>query len=161
MEDYYGMPPTSDVVSQKSKDSIESNVFESWVRVAGNEELVIKARAIADTGCHDNWISMDVLERAKMNDQIRSLPRALRFEGFASLVEARSEVELTIIAANTSFSRRIWFYVHDDPPFDMVLGREYLKKNMFAFYKPALMLRKPRRSKGTCYPRFVNDVSSC
>lgn len=142
---------TGDIHSEVSTITTTSSVFECWVKIAGefsNEPHSVKARAVTDTGCRDNWISLDVLKRARMEDQLQGLLRPLRFEGFGGYVEARSEVELTISATNPSYSRRLWFYALENPPFDMVLGRKFIKNNGFAFASPALILRKPKRSKG-------------
>ena len=141
---------TSDIHSEVSTTpSLNSSVFESWVRIAGGQNTEsdsIKARAVSDTGCRDNWISLDVLKRARMEDQLQDVKFPRHCEGFGGHVEARTKVELTISATNSSYSRRVWFYVLDDPPFDMVLGQKFIYEHGFAFSNFALILRKPKYS---------------
>ena len=143
---------TGDIHSDISTLTFGSSVFESWVKIADaprNENRSFHARAVADTGSHDNWIALDVLRRAGLEDQLQALHRPVRCGGVGGWDEARSTVELTISTVNTSYSRRIWFYVLRNPPFDMVLGRRFIKENAFAYASPALIFQKPKRNKGT------------
>lgn len=58
-------------------------------------------------------------------------------------------ITLTWYASNSAISKNTAFLVHASAPFDMILGRKWIKEeSIFVFDKPALALRQGKFSKG-------------
>lgn len=109
------------------------------------------ARGKLDSGCDENWISTEVLARGGFEEQVRAIeipPTYIAFGGQA--FEPKGEIDITWYAVNAGMSKKTTFLVHDQVPFDMVLGRVFIKnESVFVFKKPALALRHGRFSKGS------------
>lgn len=120
------------------------------------------ARGKLDTGCDQNWISMEVLERAglrKSIDPIESTQSYIAFGG--GEFEPIGKVDIDWYATNASKSNRTSFLVHHDVPFDMVLGRIWIaEESIFVFNKPVLALRMGNFTRGMVLILFIGYDNS-
>jgi len=108
------------------------------------------ARGKLDSGCDENWISMEVLTRARLEDQVEAMEDQRIYIAFdGGEFEPMGKVDVTWYAVNAGKSRKTSFFVHDQVPFDMVLGRVFIKEeSIFMFNEPALALRQGKFKKG-------------
>lgn len=117
-------------------------------------------RVQLDSGCQDDWISTKVVERAGLEPDVRQLEDEATFIGFGGqCLKPRGIVDVTWFAKNAATSRTTSFFVHDQVPFDMLLGRVFIKEeSIFMLNEPALALRQSEFTKGTVQPRRVIAV---
>lgn len=106
-----------------------------------------RCRATLDTGCHDNWVSTVIIERADLHDSIGSITDPNAFKSFSGhAMEPQGQVELTFFLAMASGSsqqtRTETFYVFDQLPVDLVLGKGFITKQFTLVSKHALGLVK-------------------
>lgn len=108
------------------------------------------ARGKFDTGCDENWISMDVLQRAGIGHCLDSIETKRSYVAFGGQeFEPSGQIEVTWYAENAGKSRKTTFLVHDHVPFDIVLGRIFIaEESIFVFSKPELALRMGKFTKG-------------
>ena len=104
-----------------------------------------------DSGCDENWISSELLTRARLENQVEPTEDQRIYVAFGGAeIEPMGTVAVTWYAVNASKSRKTTFLVHDNVPFDMVLGRIFIKEeSIFLFNKPALALRQGKFTKGS------------
>ena len=116
-------------------------------------------RGQLDTGCEENWISMDVLTRAGLESQLKSHDSAGTYTAFGGEeFEPIGKIEITWYAENAAKSRTTNFLVHGKVPFDMVLGRIWIaEESIFVFNKPALALRMGNFTKGITVPNICTQ----
>ncbi|KAL9084710.1 MAG: hypothetical protein Q9165_007958 [Trypethelium subeluteriae] len=109
---------------------------------AESEHTVVRAHL--DSGCRDDWISQEVVERAGLQEQVRPVERVGGFVGFSGqTLMPRHVVDVTWFAKNAAASRTTSFLVHEHVPFDMVLGKVFIgKESIFVLNEPALALRQ-------------------
>ncbi|KAF2229070.1 hypothetical protein EV356DRAFT_511799 [Viridothelium virens] len=109
---------------------------------AESEHTVVRAHL--DSGCRDDWISQKVVERAGLREQLRPVENFGAFIGFGGQVlEPRHVIDVTWFAKNATVSRTTSFLVHEHVPFDMVLGKVFIRKeSIFMLNEPALALRQ-------------------
>ncbi|KAL2004214.1 hypothetical protein VTN02DRAFT_5357 [Thermoascus thermophilus] len=96
-------------------------------RPNGFERTLGRAQLVS--GCDDNWVSSALLSRAGLLDQVQELdqkPHRLRLGAESS--GAAGSIVLTWRANNSSVTRQMTFLVHRSAPFDMVLGRRFMKQ---------------------------------
>ena len=107
-------------------------------------------QAKLDTGCEDNWIALEILERASMKKQMNELDVRVSYIAFGGQIfEPLGMVDVTWYPTNSGRSRQTRFLVHREGPFDMVLGRQwYLEEGWSISGQPAMGLRMGRFSKG-------------
>ncbi|KAM5345681.1 hypothetical protein ACJ41O_011542 [Fusarium nematophilum] len=106
-----------------------------------------------DTGCELNWISARVLERAQLEgkqEELMSAKAWLGFNGDSDLVVPKATITLTWCSVNAAYTHRHEFLVHDDVPFDVVLGSEFIIEESWkkSFNDPVLALRHTGLSDG-------------
>ena len=103
-----------------------------------------------DTGCEDNWIALEILERASMNNQVNELEVRVSYIAFGGqMFEPLGMIDVTWYPTNSGKSRQTRFLVHREVPFDVVLGRQWiLEEGRSIFEQPAMGLRMGQFSKG-------------
>lgn len=108
------------------------------------------ARGKLDSGCDGNWISTEILQRAKLEDNVEPLEDPRIYTAFdGGQFEPMGKIDITWYAVNAGKSRKTTFLVHDNVPFDMVLGRIFIKEeSIFMFNEPALALQQGKFKKG-------------
>ncbi|KAL9050103.1 MAG: hypothetical protein Q9162_006841 [Coniocarpon cinnabarinum] len=79
------------------------------------------ARCLLDSGSQDNWISIAVLERAKLEDMIEELADPPVYVGFGGNYQPMGKATVTWYGVNTATSRTTEFLVYDRAHFDMIL----------------------------------------
>lgn len=103
------------------------------------------ARATLDTGCHDNWVSMAVLMRGKLDGKIMEFiddqaEESISFSGHS--MRPQGTIDLTWFmatpSANGQRTKSDSFYVFDGLPVDIVLGRAFVQKEFIFVSKYAL-----------------------
>ncbi|KAF4437648.1 hypothetical protein F53441_12983 [Fusarium austroafricanum] len=99
-----------------------------------------------DSGCELNWISARVLKRARIEGRQMKLERAkgwLGFNGERDFVVPKATIILTWYSVNAAYTHRHEFLVHEDVPFDVVLGSEFIIEEGWkkSFNDPVLALR--------------------
>ena len=108
------------------------------------------ARGKLDSGCDENWISKEILTRGRLEDHVEAMEDRRVYIAFGGAkFEPVGTIDLTWYAINAGKSRKTRFFVHDQVPFDMVLGRIFIKEeSIFMFNEPALALRQGKFKKG-------------
>ncbi|KAF5640453.1 hypothetical protein F52700_3603 [Fusarium sp. NRRL 52700] len=99
-----------------------------------------------DSGCEQNWISSRVLKRAQVEgnkEDIKSAKAWLGFNGQSDLIVPKATITLTWYSVNAAYTHRHEFLVHDDVPFDVVLGSDFIIEEGWkkSFNDPNLALR--------------------
>lgn len=92
--------------------------------ISGCKEQVVKAKL--DTGCEDNWISLELLGRARMTDYIEHFHPPKSFTGFGGPLEVSHKIEIDWYVPSQQ-KRHAEFYVAEQLPFDMIIGSKYIK----------------------------------
>lgn len=110
-------------------------------------------RELLDSGCEDNWVSSEIITRAGLLSQINASDQLedAFFTGFGGdSFSPTGVITLTSrYASNSATSKKTAFFVHTSVPFDMILGRKWIREeSIFVFDKPALALRQGKISKG-------------
>lgn len=82
-------------------------------------------RVKLDTGAHDNWIQSSVLERWGVRYEPMNDHKMYVGAGGASF-EALGQVTLFWYSINQTGTKESVFLVHDDLPFDAILGSSYI-----------------------------------
>ncbi|KAJ3456479.1 hypothetical protein MRS44_016502 [Fusarium solani] len=103
-------------------------------------------RVKLDSGCDLNWISTRILKRAGLEDKqekAKSDGAWLGFSGGEELIVPQGTITLTWYSVNASYTHRHEFLVHDQVPFDVVLGSEFIIEEGWkkSFNDPVLALR--------------------
>lgn len=108
-------------------------------------------RGILDTGCEDNWISLEIIKRAGMVSSTVQNTHENILTGFGGeIVESKGTITITWYANNASKTRQTTFLVAEHGPFDLLLGKTFIfSENVFMFSQAALVLRAAPISKGT------------
>ena len=125
----------------------------------------IAGRGILDSGCDDNWISLDIVNRAEMTNKIVQSTQKKIYTGFGGQnMEARGSIIITWYlkhpknvskskrrknklmenryANNASKTRQTTFLVAEHGPFDLLLGKNFIfSENIFMFNQAALVLK--------------------
>lgn len=101
------------------------------------------ARVQLDTGCQENWIRQELVDRAELQESIQSVDEPRIYSGFGgTFLTPIGRIQITWFSENESLTRISDFLVHGDVPFDAVLGREsILGDGGVAFSSPLLALR--------------------
>ena len=132
-------------------------------RDEGSEHTV--ARANIDTQSDENWISMELLTRAKIEDKIDKIEDKVEdkkedeldpvdnsrtYIGFGGgLFEPMGRIDVTWFAANPGKSRKTTFLVHEVGPFDMILGCTWIAEDSYQMLnKGVFALRMAKFTKG-------------
>lgn len=107
-------------------------------------------RGILDTGCEDNWISLEIIERAGMVPSVVQNTFGNILTGFGGgLVESKGSITITWYVNNASKTRQTTFLVAKHGPFDLLLGNKSIfSENIFIFNEAALVLRAAPISDG-------------
>ncbi|UPK95781.1 hypothetical protein LCI18_006716 [Fusarium solani-melongenae] len=103
-------------------------------------------RVKLDSGCDLNWISTRILKRAGLEDKQKEAKSDRAWLGFSSgeeLILPQGTITLTWYSVNASYTHRHEFLVHDQVPFDVVLGSEFIIEEGWkkSFNDPVLALR--------------------
>jgi hypothetical protein len=108
------------------------------------------ARGKLDSGCDEDWISFEVIKRAGLEAEMAPVENPTTYTAFGGEeFQPIGIIDVTWYAQNAGLSRKTTFLVHDAVPFDMVLGKVFIKEeSIFVFNKPALALRQARFTKG-------------
>jgi len=108
-------------------------------------------RGILDTGCEDNWISLEIIKRAGMVSSTVQNTHEDVLTGFGGeIVESKGTITITWYANNASKTRETTFLVAEHGPFDLLLGKAFIfSENIFMFNQAALVLRAAPISDGT------------
>lgn len=118
------------------KDSVEGA---AWARTY--------CRATLDTACDDNWVSTSTIERANLRDSVEVITEPDAFGSFSGHVMVpQGQVELTFFldmaSGSSQQTRTEAFYVFDQLPVDLVLGKGFIAKQFTLVSKHALGLVK-------------------
>jgi hypothetical protein len=121
------------------------------IRAHEEESEHTVARGRLDSGCDEDWISTEILERAGLKPEIKAIEIPMTYTAFSGQsFKPIGTIDIKWYAVNAGLSRKTTFLVHDAVPFDMVLGKVFIKEeSIFVFNKPALALRQGRFTKGT------------
>lgn len=119
----------------------------------GEIEHVV-ARAKMDTGCEGNWISDELLDRAGLAGSTKPVESDKTYLGFGGVAfEPLGTLEITWFGVNTAKSWKNEFLVHQEGPFDMVLGSTWITEDsLLTLSQPALALRMNSFTKGRQIP---------
>ena len=103
----------------------------------------IAGRGILDTGCEDNWISLDIIKRGGMVSSMVRGKNENIYTGFGGKnIEPMGTITITWYANKASKTRQTIFLVEEKGPFDILLGRKFIfSENIFMFNQAALVLR--------------------
>lgn len=109
-----------------------------------------------DSGCEDDWIALEILERASMENQVNELDVRVSYVAFGGQrFEPLGIIDVTWYPTNSGKSRQTRFLVHREVPFDVVLGRRWILEEGRSFFEqPAMGLRMGRISKGNLTTTF-------
>lgn len=112
------------------------------------------ARGKLDSGCDENWVSTEILQRARLEGNIEQIEDQRIYTAFdGAEFEPMGKMDITWYAVNAGKSRKTTFFFRDNVPFDMVLGRIFIKEeSIFMFNQPALALRQGKFKKGNTKP---------
>ena len=110
--------------------------------VAGHTNI----RGKLDSGCDEDWLSSEIIERARLSAKVKPIEKAENYIAFGGQsFQPTGTINVTWFASNTGMSRETTFLVHHDVPFDMVLGKVFIKEqSIFVFDKAALGLRQAK-----------------
>lgn len=115
-----------------------------------------------DTGCEDDWIALEILERASMDNQVNELDVMISYVAFGGQkFEPLGTIDVTWYPTNSGKSRQTRFLVHREVPFDVVLGRRWILEEGWSFFeRPAMALRMGKFSKGnpTAILKFQREI---
>ena len=117
------------------------------------------ARANIDTQSDENWISMELLTRAKIEDELDAVDKedeldavdnSRTYIGFGGgLFKPMGKIDVTWFAANPGKSRKTTFLVHEVAPFDMILGCAWIAEDSYQMLnKGVFALRMAKFTKG-------------
>ncbi|KAK5053170.1 hypothetical protein LTR84_002144 [Exophiala bonariae] len=103
----------------------------------------IVARGKLDSGCDENWVAMEVVQRGNLQDDMEEIEDGETYFAFGGQeFSPTGRIDITWYAVNAGKSRKTTFLVHENPPFDLVPGRVFIaKESIFVFDKAALALR--------------------
>lgn len=110
-------------------------------------------RVKLDSGCDLNWISTRIVKRAGLEDkqeEAKSDKAWLGFSGGEELIVPQATITLSWYSVNAAYTHRHEFLVHDQVPFDVVLGSEFIIEEGWkkSFNDPVLALRYSDLSDG-------------
>lgn len=136
---------------QKPLEFSQSEEFVYNISILSQEDSAHDAaasthcRATLDTGCHDNWVSTGIIKRAVLQDSIVAITDSDKFKSFSGHpMEPQGRIELTFFLATASGSsqqtRTEPFYVFDQLPVDLVLGKGFIAKQFTLVSNHALGL---------------------
>ena len=114
------------------------------------ETVKTLAMATLDTGCHDNWISVSVIKRAKLDKKIVPVEETEIFESFSGhTMRPQGKVQVTFVLemanGTPQQSRMETFNVFEALPVDLVLGKGFIAQQFTLISKFALGLVKQGR----------------
>lgn len=121
------------------------------------------SRVKLDSGCKLNWISAHILKRfglEEKQEEVECEGTWLGFNGQPIVPQAR--ITLTWYSVNAARTRRHEFLVHDQVPFDAVMGTQFIMEEdgwMDSFNDPVLALRHSGLSDGKYLPNTAIQVS--
>ena len=100
-------------------------------------------RGILDSGCGENWVTLDLIRRAYLETKILPITHSSPYTEFGNQnFEPKGKIKLTWYANDGSKTRETEFLVADQGPFDLLLGRQFIfSENVFRFNQAALVLR--------------------
>lgn len=104
-----------------------------------------QARATLDSGCDDNWVSMSVISRARLEDHISELEHQNIFKSFSGhLMQPLGFIQLTwfMTHVNKRLTRQDAFYVYDKLPVDLILGKQFIQHEFMLVSRMGLGLIK-------------------
>lgn len=135
-------------------DKSDPFAFSATIVIAHQDEsdhTVLRGKL--DSGCDENWLSTEVIARAKLEDQIEGIEASVVYTAFGGEeFQPTGKIDVTWFAANAGVSRKTKFFVHPSVPFDMVVGRIFIADEaIFMFNKPALALRQGNYTKGNAF----------
>ena len=107
-------------------------------------------RGILDSGCAENWITIDIIKRAHLEPRIIRVTQSDLYTGFGNQnIESRGKIRITWFANDGFKTRENEFLVAEQGPFDLLLGRQFIfSENIFIFNQAALVLRAAPISDG-------------
>ena len=110
----------------------------------------IVGRGLLDSGCDDNWITLDVVKRAGLESLMQKEAYNRTFVGFGGHgVKPIGKIDITWFANNSPKTRRTACYVAKDGPFDVLLGKHFIfGESIFRFDSEALVLKFPKLTEG-------------
>ncbi|KAH6664982.1 hypothetical protein B0J14DRAFT_661092 [Halenospora varia] len=114
-----------------------------------DDVAAVVARGELDSGCENDWISTEIVKRAKLEGEIARISDPTVYTAFGGQTfQPHGIIDITWYATNAGVSRTTSFLVHDAVPFDIVLGKIFIRdESIFVFSKPALALRQGKFTK--------------
>lgn len=103
------------------------------------------ARAMLDTGSHDNWVSRSIINRAGLEWRVAEvdvdgIEATLSFTGEKMTPQGLIELTwfMTMPNMNGQQTNSAYFYVYEELPVDLVLGKAFIKQKFTLVSKYAL-----------------------
>lgn len=140
----YSDEPRNTTSSQDPRSASDPTAFDATIFCGISDgPQWIAGRGILDSGCEDNWISLDIINRADMVSKMVRIPQSNIYTGFGGQnLEAKGSVLITWYANNASKTRQTTFLVAEHGPFDLLLGKRFIfSENIFMFNQAALVLK--------------------
>ena len=97
---------------------------------------------------------MDIIKRAHLDRRVVRSKSSQIYTGFGGQnIEPKGAIKITWYANNASKTRETDFFVVEQGPFDLLLGRQFIfTENIFIFNQAALVLRAAPISDGKSQP---------
>ena len=108
------------------------------------------ARGMLDSGCVENWVTLDLITRANLERTVIPSTHSSLYTGFGNQnIEPKGKIKITWYANDGSKTRETEFLMADQGPFDLLLGKKFIfSENIFMFNQAALVLRAAPISDG-------------
>ncbi|CAM1506499.1 Fc.00g061400.m01.CDS01 [Cosmosporella sp. VM-42] len=100
----------------------------------------VVAQLKLDTGAVDNWIRTSILEKANIDYERMEYTKTFIGAGGAQF-SPLGQVKITWCSENQALTRESLFLVHDQLPFDVILGFDYIVGSLSELSEPVLPLR--------------------
>lgn len=132
-------------------DPLEPFAFAATILLPFEHLSKIVLKRELDTGCRDNWISMESVKRAGLEGKMVLYNGEETFKPFGEAFAPDGTIDITWYATNTGKSRQNTFFVSDRVPCDLILGKTFiLTESVFTFDNPTMMLRSTRLAECKC-----------
>ena len=158
------------LVGNALKDLIKQNFTRNATIVVDNgvgtfpERLqYVHVRAKMDTGCNDNLITMELVEKAGIDSSLLNVipeDQAVDLQGLDSAkCTPLYEIDLTWYQDGDMKMRDSRFYVVKEGPFDMLIGSRRFAQDLGSDGNPSLILAKRRKKKGLSSCTFKRNIT--
>ena len=132
---------------QRTQSGEDPTTFDAYIMGANGH---VVGRGLLDSGCDDNWITLDVVKRAGLESTVTKEAYSRTFVGFGGHgVRPIGKIKITWFANNAPKTRETVYYVAEDGPFDVLLGSRFIfRESIFTYDAEALVLKLPKLTDG-------------